>query len=219
MGKLRSTSTSCSAGENQSSISVTADSRRKFLTGTTAVLGMAGASIASWPFLASLKPSNRAKVVGGPVRVDVSQIDYGKQVMVRWQGRPIWILRRTPAMLDRLSRPHLIDQLSDPQSEITSQQPEYVRNEFRSINPEVLVVVAICTHLGCVPLFRPDSLSESQDENWMGGYYCPCHKSKFDLAGRVFKSVPAPTNLEVPPHKYIGANTLVIGAENMGGVS
>jgi ubiquinol-cytochrome c reductase iron-sulfur subunit len=105
----------------------------------------------------------------------------------------------------------LIDKLSDPQSEVTSQQPEYARNEFRSINREVLVVVAICTHLGCVPMFKPESPNESLDEDWPGGYYCPCHKSKFDLAGRVFKSVPAPTNLVVPPHHYLDANVLVVG--------
>jgi len=169
MGELHSINLLRTADVKLESTRVDANSRRRFLTTTTAALGIAGASVASWPFLASWKPSERAKVVGGPVRIDVSQIDAGAQVMVKWQGKPVWILRRTQEMLDKLSHPHLVDRLSDPWSEVGSQQPEYAINEFRSINPEILVVVAICTHLGCVPLFRPSSPNESLDEDWMGG--------------------------------------------------
>ena len=214
MSDLLETSAIRSTDAESKSLMDAASSRRRFLTVTTAVVGMAGATVASWPFLASWKPSARARVVGGPTFLDVSNIEPGAQVMVTWEGKPVWVLRRTPAMIEKLTNQQLLDGLADPESEVTSQQPTYAQNPLRSINPEILVVVALCTHLGCVPLFRPDSLSEAQDSEWMGGYYCPCHKSKFDLAGRVYKSVPAPTNLLIPPYKFLDTSSLVIGASD-----
>lgn len=189
-------------------------SRRRFLTSTTAVVGLVGASVATWPFLASWKPSARAKLVGGPILIDVDDIEPGAQVMVTWQGKPVWILRRTPEMLEKLTNQRLLDELADPDSEVTTQQPSYAQDLYRSIKPEILVVIALCTHLGCIPLFRPGALAEGQENEWMGGYFCPCHKSKFDLAGRVYKSVPAPTNLIVPPYQYLDENLLVIGTHD-----
>jgi ubiquinol-cytochrome c reductase iron-sulfur subunit len=214
MSELLETSSVRAADLEQTTLIKSASSRRRFLTATTAVVGMVGATVATWPFLASWKPSDRAKVIGGPVLIDVSVIEPGSQIMVTWQGKPVWVLRRTSEMLDKLTHQHLIDDLADPNSEVASQQPSYAQNPLRSINPEILVVVALCTHLGCVPLYRPGALTETQGDEWMGGYYCPCHKSKFDLAGRVYKSVPAPTNLIVPPYQYLDVNTLVIGADN-----
>ena len=217
MSELLETSYIRSSDAEPKTLTDAASSRRRFLTVTTAAMGMSGATVASWPFLASWNPSARANVVGGPVFLNVGDIEPGTQVMVTWQGKPVWVLRRTPVMLEKLASQDLLSELADPESEVASQQPLYAQNPLRSINPEILVVVALCTHLGCVPLFRPDSLSEAQDNEWMGGYYCPCHKSKFDLAGRVHKAVPAPTNLLIPPYSYLDANSLVIGASDARG--
>lgn len=184
--------------------------RRRFLTLTTSVVGGAGAVAAVWPFLASLKPSERAKALGAPVTVDISHVEPGQRVIVAWRGKPVWVVRRTPEMLESL--PKVDGDLRDPNSD-EPQQPTYAKNEGRSINPETLVMVGSCTHLGCSPTFRPEHPAPDIDPNWQGGFYCPCHGSKFDLAGRVYKGVPAPLNLVVPPHRYEGDNTIVVGED------
>lgn len=155
-------------------------------------------------------PSERAKAAGAPVEVDVSKLAPGEMMTAEWRGQPVWIINRTDEMTADLAEHN--DKLSDPNCEITSQQPAYCKNENRAIKPNIGVMVGICTHLGCSPTAK---LEEGGDmgENWTGGFYCPCHGSKFDLAGRVFKGSPAPTNLVVPPHSYVGDNTLIIGVE------
>ncbi len=185
------------------------EDRRKLLVGASAAAGGLALAGASAPFLASLAPSERARAAGAPIEVDIAALSPGELKTVEWRGKPVWILRRTPAMLAGLASVRA--QLSDPDSQVESQQPEYARNATRSINPEVLVTISLCTHLGCIPTFRPEPGSVQGD--WPGGFYCPCHGSKFDLAGRVYKGSPAPTNLEVPPHAYAGGTRLVIGAE------
>ena len=187
--------------------------RRKLLVAATAVTGGAGLVAASIPFIRSMSPSERARAAGSPVELDISKIQVGMQVTVEWRGRPVWILRRTPEMLDRLRQPVLRRRLRDPDSEVASQQPEYVANEFRAIKPELFVVIGICTHLGCVPNFRPEVGPPDLGEDWPGGYFCPCHGSKFDFAGRVYKNVPAPTNLVIPPYRYIGDSAIEIGTD------
>lgn len=185
--------------------------RRRFLTASTAVVGAAGVAAAAWPFIASWRPSERARAAGAPVVVDISKLERGQQITVGWRGKPVWILRRTPGMLENLSG--LSEQLRDPQSRVLSQQPNYAQNEYRSIRPEYLVVVALCTHLGCVPTFRPKVAPTDLGPSWVGGYFCPCHGSRFDLAGRVFEGVPAPTNLVVPPYRYINETLIEVGAD------
>lgn len=187
--------------------------RRRFLTLTTSVVGGAGAVAAVWPFLASLKPSERAKALGAPVTVDVSKVESGQRITVAWRGKPVWIVRRTPDMLESLSK--VTGELRDPESQ-EEQQPDYAQNETRSIKPEMLVMVGSCTHLGCSPTFRPDHPAPAIHSNWQGGFFCPCHGSMFDLAGRVYKGVPAPLNLAVPPHRYEGDNTIVVGEDPTG---
>ena len=186
-------------------------SRRRFLTTSTVVVGAAGTAGAAWPFVASWQPSERARAAGAAVRVDVSKLEAGQQVTVEWRQKPVWVLRRTQVMLDGLAS--LRDQLRDPDSSASSQQPTYASNEYRSIRPEYLVTVAICTHLGCVPSFRPDVAAADLGASWVGGYFCPCHGSRFDFAGRVFKGVPAPLNLEIPPHRYVGDTEIEIGTD------
>lgn len=185
--------------------------RRRFLTATTAVVGGAGTAVAAWPFLASLKPSERAKALGAPVTVDISQLEAGQKLTVAWRGKPVWIVSRTPEMLANLKQV-TGDQLRDPGNE-EPQQPEYIKGDTRSLKPEVLVMVGSCTHLGCSPTFRPDTGAADIGGDWHGGFYCPCHGSKFDLSGRVYKGVPAPSNLVVPPHKYLDDKTIVIGED------
>ncbi|MCG8436083.1 MAG: ubiquinol-cytochrome c reductase iron-sulfur subunit [Gammaproteobacteria bacterium] len=189
--------------------------RRHFLTVATCVVGGAGAVAAAIPFLASMRPSARAQAAGAPVEVDVSKIEPGAEIKVEWRGRAVAIVRRTPAMLERLDLMS-DDQLRDPFSE-EPQQPSYAQNKYRSIRPELLVVVKNCTHLGCVPSYRPEVAPEDLGADWNGGYFCPCHGSKFDLSGRVYSGVPAPLNLAVPPYRYIGDSTILIGDD--GGVS
>ncbi len=188
-------------------------SRRRFLTATTAAVGVTGAAIAFWPFLASWRPSARARSLGAPIQIDVAKMEPGARVTVMWQGKPVWVVRRTLETLEGLSHEHLRQRLKDPDSAVDSQQPAYAQNALRSMKPEFFVVTAICTHLGCVPLWRPDFPEQGIDDDWMGGFFCPCHKSKFDLAGRVFKAVPAPTNLVVPPHRYLDPGVMEIGTE------
>ena len=190
----------------------TDSARRKILQqATTAVAGLALAG-ASYPFIASLAPSARARAQGGPVEVDLAPLQAGELATPEWRGKPVWILRRTPDMLSRLQSHR--SELADPGSEVASQQPQYAANPGRSINPEIFVRVGLCTHLGCIPNFRPEPGSVQTD--WPGGFYCPCHGSKFDLAGRVYSGSPAPTNLVVPRHSFIAADRLVIGRDSQG---
>lgn len=188
-------------------------SRRRFLTLTTTVVGGAGAAAAVWPFLASLKPSERAKALGAPITVDVSHIEDGQRVIVAWRGKPVWVVKRTPEMLASL--PKVNAELRDPES-TEKQQPDYIKGEARAIKPELLVMVGSCTHLGCSPSFRPDHPAPDIHANWEGGFFCPCHGSMFDLSGRVYKGVPAPLNLVVPPHRYDGDHTIVVGEDQVG---
>ena len=183
--------------------------RRETLIKATTAIGGLGLAMAAYPFLASLAPSERAKVGGARVGVDVAQLPVGSLVTIEWRGKPVWVLHRSPEMLASLDADRPL--LADPDSEVTSQQPNYARNRPRSIKPEYLVAVGICTHLGCVPLFFPERGSVQVD--WPGGFYCPCHGSKFDLAGRVFKGVPAPTNLVIPPYKYLGDTGIVVAED------
>lgn len=182
--------------------------RRRFLTAATSVIGGIGVAYVAVPFISAWEPSARAQAAGAPVQVDVSKLQPGQQLTVEWRGKPIWVIRRTQPMLDGL---HALDpKLRDPYSE-QPQQPEYAKNEYRSIKPEIFVAVGLCTHLGCVPTYRPDVGSVS--DTWPGGFYCPCHGSSFDLAGRVFKDVPAPTNLEIPPYEYVSDTVIIVGAD------
>ena len=185
-------------------------SRRRFLGIATSVTAAVGAVFVATPFVASWKPSARARALGAPVEVDISKLEAGALMKVTWRGKPVSILRRSPIMLQRLEAETV--ELRDPNSEV-DQQPEYARNEFRAINPEVLVIVSSCTHLGCVPTSRFEVAPADLGPDWVGGFFCPCHGSKFDLSGRVFAGVPAPTNLVVPPYRYIDENTLVIGED------
>jgi len=182
--------------------------RRKFLLTTTGVLSGVGALCALTPFISSWMPSAKAQAAGAPVQVDLSKIEPGQQVTVEWRGRPVWIIRRTPEMLDHLDK--INSQLRDPNS-LVDQQPTYAKNKFRSIKPEYLVLVGICTHLGCSPKYKP--YEKELGPEWPGGFYCPCHGSTFDLAGRVYKSVPAPINLEVPPYRFVSEQVIIIGED------
>jgi ubiquinol-cytochrome c reductase iron-sulfur subunit len=186
--------------------------RRHFLTVATAVTGGAGAIATAIPFVASFKPSARAQALGAPVTVDISKLENGALLRVEWRGRVIYVLRRTQEMLATLGSDTA--QLRDPASEDLDQQPGYARNEHRSIKPEVLVVEGVCTHFGCAPAPRFEVGPADLGADWPGGFFCPCHGSKFDLAGRVFSGVPAPTNLIVPPHRYLNESTLLIGADS-----
>jgi ubiquinol-cytochrome c reductase iron-sulfur subunit len=188
--------------------------RRRFLTATTAVVGAAGVAAAAVPFIKSWVPSARAKLAGAPVTVDISALKEGERVIAEWRGQPIWIVKRSKAVLDALKS--LDANLSDPQSENADQQPEYIKGEGRSIKPDISVLVGLCTHLGCSPEMKAEIRPEPFDADWKGGYFCPCHKSKFDMSGRVYAGVPAPTNLVVPPHYYENDNTIVIGIDPKG---
>jgi ubiquinol-cytochrome c reductase iron-sulfur subunit len=185
--------------------------RRRFLTATTVVIGGIGVAYTAVPFLASWKPSARAQAAGAPVEVDIGKLEPGQRINVEWRGKPVWIIRRTEENLAQLAK--IDDMLRDPDSEVADQQPPYAQNEFRAIKPEILVIIGICTHLGCSPLYRPEPGAADLGGDWPGGFFCPCHGSKFDLAGRVFKSVPAPTNMVVPPHRYVDDTRLVIGED------
>ena len=182
--------------------------KRRLLTATTAVVGAVGAGFAIWPFIASMNPSARAKSAGAPVEADISKLEPGGLLRVKWRGKPVWIVRRTDQNIADLEG--LSGVLADPASDIP-QQPEYARNAHRSRKPEFLVAVGICTHLGCSPTYRPEVAAADLGADWKGGFFCPCHGSKFDLAGRVFSGAPAPTNLEVPPYQYLGETTILIG--------
>jgi ubiquinol-cytochrome c reductase iron-sulfur subunit len=184
--------------------------RRHFLTVATAVTGGAGVIAAAVPFVSSFRPSARAQALGAPVEVDVAKLEPGALLKVEWRGRPIYILHRSEEMLGMLQKDVAL--LADPNSE-DSDQPSYAQNEHRSIRPAFLVTEGVCTHLGCAPMPRFEVAPADLGPEWPGGFYCPCHGSKFDLAGRVFAGVPAPTNLIVPPHRYVNDSTILIGSE------
>ncbi|MCZ6826217.1 MAG: ubiquinol-cytochrome c reductase iron-sulfur subunit [Gammaproteobacteria bacterium] len=183
--------------------------RRHFLTVATAVTGGVGIAFALYPFLASLKPSARAEAFGAPVEVPIGILEPGEMLRVMWRGRVVYVLRRDPGMLSRLHE--VTDLLRDPESEDKEQQPIFAVNEYRSLKPEFLVVEGSCTHLGCAPLAQ---FQVGPADDWFGGFFCPCHGSRFDLAGRVYKGVPAPTNLRVPPYRFIREDVIMIGAES-----
>lgn len=185
-------------------------SRRHFLLVATTVTGAAGAAMTAVPFLASWKPSARAQALGAPVEQAIDKIEPGGMVKVEWRGQAIFIVRRTPEMLATLEG--MDSNLRDPQSE-QSQQPEYAKNVARALKPEFLVLVGVCTHLGCAPINRFQPQDAELGADWRGGFYCPCHGSKFDMSGRVFKDVPAPTNLAVPPYRYLSDTRILIGAD------
>lgn len=186
--------------------------RRLLIAATTAAGGVAAAG-AGAPFVLSLMPSERAKAAGAPVEVDISTIAPGTMISIEWQGKPVWIVRRNKEMLDLLGKHD--DELADPSSSVP-QQPDYCNNPFRSIKPEIFVVLGVCTHLGCSPTFRPERAPADLGADWGGGWFCPCHGSRFDLSARVYKGAPAPTNLIVPPHKYLSDTRLLIGDDTKG---
>ncbi|MEF8730410.1 MAG: ubiquinol-cytochrome c reductase iron-sulfur subunit [Candidatus Accumulibacter meliphilus] len=190
------------------------DCGRRRLVVATAAVGGAGALVALVPFLSSMLPSERAKAAGAPVEVDVGNLELGQMMTVEWRGKPVWIINRNKPMLETL--PELNDQMADPNSE-KDMQPEYCKNETRSIKPEYMVVVGICTHLGCSPSAKfKHGPADGMAADWVGGFLCPCHGSHFDFAGRVYKSQPAPTNLEVPPHMYLSDTRILIGEHKKG---
>ena len=190
-----------------------AGKRRFLVTATTVAAGGVAAGAAGVPFVASMLPSERAKAAGAPVEVDISKLEPGQKMIVEWRGKPVWVVRRTPEMLKMVKADE--ERVVDPASE-KSKQPKYATNEMRSIKPEYLVVVGICTHLGCSPVDRLNATPEPFAADWHGGFYCPCHGSLFDLAGRVYKNKPAPDNLEVPPYKFVGDTKLIIGEDTQG---
>lgn len=185
--------------------------RRRFLTGMTCAVGAVGVAGAAIPFVGSWYPSAKAKAAGAPVKVNISKIEPGQMMTVEWRGKPVYVVRRTKAILDDL--PKQVDHLRDPNSE-SSKQPDYVDPNNRAIKAEYLVLIGLCTHLGCAPMFRPEvGAQDLGGDKWLGGFFCPCHGSKFDLAGRVFTGVPAPLNLEVPPYKYDTDTVITIGVD------
>ena len=183
-------------------------SKRWFLTKTAAMVGAAGAIFAATPFISSMQPSEKAQAAGAPVEVDISKLEPGQLIRVRWRGKPVWVVQRTQESLSSL--PKLEPKLRDPKSE-QSEQPESAKNEYRSSKPEILVALGVCTHLGCAPTYRPEVAPADLGPEWLGGFFCPCHGSSFDLAGRVYKGVPAPRNLDIPPHQYLSDTRLLIG--------
>jgi ubiquinol-cytochrome c reductase iron-sulfur subunit len=189
-------------------------SKRKFLIAATSAVGGVAAAGVAVPLVMSMLPSARAKAAGAPVEVDISKVEPGMLLTVEWRGKPVWVVNRTKEMLDGLSK--IDGQLTDPNSE-QPQQPEYCKNATRSIKPEYLVAVGICTHLGCSPSEKLKLGADSGlGADWPGGFFCPCHGSRFDLAARVFKNVPAPTNLVIPPHQYLSDTRLLIGVDTKG---
>ncbi|MBI5919778.1 MAG: ubiquinol-cytochrome c reductase iron-sulfur subunit [Nitrosomonadales bacterium] len=191
-------------------------SKRRLLIAATAAAGGVAAAGAGAPIVMSLMPSERAKAAGAPVEVDIGAIEPGTMMNVEWQGKPVWVVRRTKEMLDTLTKHD--DELVDPGSD-SSAQPEYCKNPTRSIKPEYLVVLGICTHLGCSPTFRPEPGAADISTTWPGGWFCPCHGSRYDLSARVYKNVPAPANMMIPPHKYLSETRLLIGDDSKGGAA
>lgn len=187
------------------------NSRRLLLLGSTAAVGAVGAGFVAVPFLASWNPSEKAKAAGAPAKVDISKLEPGAMLTAEWRGKPVFIVRRTPEVLGMLDG--LTDRLKDPANENKAQQPEYADNIARSREPEVLVLLGVCTHLGCAPKFYAEVKPEPFDSDWKGGFFCPCHGSRFDMSGRVYNGSPAADNLVVPPYSYEGDNLLVIGVD------
>jgi ubiquinol-cytochrome c reductase iron-sulfur subunit len=187
--------------------------RRRFLVATTSVVGAVGVGFAAVPFVQSWQPSAKAKAVGAPVEVNISRLKEGQLLKVAWRGQTIGVLHRTSEMVDGLHQ--IDDRLVDPES-LDAEQPSYIQGEPRAIKPDFLVVNMHCTHLGCIPTLVPEVGPQPFDAEWTGGFYCPCHKSKFDLSGRVYKGVPAPTNLRIPPYSFATDNTIMIGVNPAG---
>ena len=183
------------------------NNRRRFLTAATVVVGAVGTVAVAVPFLSSWSPSARAKTAGAPVQADISKLEPGQQIIIKWRGKPVWVVRRDDAALATLAQ--VAGELRDPESK-ESKQPEYATNEYRSRKPEYLIIVGICTHLGCSPTYQREITADFQ-----GGFFCPCHGSKFDLAGRVYQGVPAPTNLPVPPHYFVSDGVVLIGEDGV----
>ena len=187
------------------------EGRRRFLTAATSVVGAAGAVGVAVPFVASWNPSAKAKAAGAPVKANLSKLEPGQMITVEWRGKPVYVVRRTDETLANLSK--MDDLVRDPASE-EPQQPAYVTESYRSLKPEFLILLGLCTHLGCAPMYRPEvNAADLGGDQWQGGFFCPCHGSKFDLAGRVLKGVPAPVNLEVPPHSFETDTLLVVGVD------
>lgn len=186
--------------------------RRRFLTASTAVVGGIGGVFAAVPFVSSLLPSEKAKALGAPVKIDISKIEPGMLHRDEWRGKLIMVVRRTAQNIKDLAA--LEDRLADPESSRETQQPAYAQNRGRSIREEYLVMIGLCTHLGCAPTYRPEVAPEDLGPDWKGGFYCPCHGSRFDLAGRVYKSVPAPSNMEVPPYRFLTDTLIEVGVDH-----
>ncbi|BCX81471.1 ubiquinol-cytochrome c reductase iron-sulfur subunit [Methylomarinovum caldicuralii] len=184
--------------------------KRRFLTQTTMALGAVGAGFAAAPFISYMKPGAGAMEAAAPIDVDISKLEPGQLIRVEWRGQPVWVLNRTEEMLASLEK--IEPRLRDPNSD-KSVQPPYCKNRYRSIKPEVFVAVGICTHLGCSPTYRPEVAPPDLGKDWLGGFFCPCHGSGFDLAGRVFKKVPAPKNLVVPPYRYVTDTHIIVGED------
>lgn len=184
--------------------------RRRLLVATS-VVGGVGVAFAAVPFVKSMLPSAKTKTAGAPVEADISKLEPGQQMTIQWRGKPVWIVQRTEQNLKDL--PTLDSMLADPKSEVASQQPSYCVNERRSIKRELFVVVGICTHLGCSPTYRPEMAPADLGADWKGGYFCPCHGSRFDMAGRVYSGVPAPTNLVVPPYTFLSNDRVLVGQD------
>jgi len=185
-------------------------SRRRVLVAATSVVGAVGVGYALVPFIASMNPSAKARGAGAPVVADISKLEPGALLRVKWRGKPVWVVNRTDKMVASLAE--VEPKLVDPNSN-ASEQPEYCKNKHRSIKEQYLVAIGICTHLGCSPTFRPDIAPEDLGPDWKGGFFCACHGSRFDLAGRVFRGVPAPVNLVIPKHTFISETTILVGED------
>ncbi len=183
-------------------------SKRWFLTKAATMVGAAGAVMAAVPFISSMQPSEKAQAAGAPVEIDITKLEPGQLIRVMWRGKPVWIVQRSQEALSSLAK--LEPKLRDPKSD-ESEQPATAKNEYRSFKPEILVALGVCTHLGCSPTYRPEVAPTDLGPEWLGGFFCPCHGSSFDLAGRVYKGVPAPRNLDIPPHQYLSDTRLLIG--------
>ena len=188
-------------------------SKRRFLIAATSAVGGLGVAVGAIPFVLSMMPSERARAAGAPVEVDISKIEPGMLLNIEWRGKPVWVVNRTKDMLDLMGKHD--DALVDPKSE-DNQQPDYCKNAHRSIKPEYLVAVGVCTHLGCSPAYRKEVGAPDLGADWPGGFFCACHGSSFDLAGRVYKGVPAPINLVIPPHKYLDDTRILVGDDSKG---
>ena len=184
--------------------------RRNFLANLTKVMGGVGGIFAVIPFLSTMSPSEKAKSAGAPIEIDVSGLKPGAFKVVEWRGKPVWVVRRTAEMINNTQEDN--DILTDPKS-LEEHQPKYTQNKFRSLNPEYLVLLGICTHLGCSPLYKPNSKTAELGLDWKGGFFCPCHGSKFDLSGRVHRGMPAPYNLEVPPYYFVSESRIIVGKD------